>query len=166
MKKKRFIVTQDFRSPNIARDGGAHAPHQVGWRQFKKGEQFNGELIMEGGKPKFAMAPGALMIPLSVVKEVVAKDVILSNAEGDDKQGVINTITVNAKKGASKFKLIDAAIFGALAGFAGYTYAVKKQYIAIDTPKHKMIAIGVTAGIFAYAVYRFSNSTKPEKVAE
>lgn len=159
MSEKRFIMTQNFRSPYVAKDGGGVRPHAMAFRTFSKGQQFNGRIVNDAqGKPLFIMADNALTIPLSVVKEVVVRDTVISNAEGDTKDEP--KIITAVKKDAVRFKYTDAGILGALLGFGIYKYAVKKTWILPEN-KHMAISIAVTAGLAMYGVHRFTSS-KPK----
>ena len=163
MKTRRFILTRNFKSPYIARNGMAHSPHQLGYKMYRKGEQINGEVIKDSNNtPLFVQPSGdnGLVIPLDAVKEVVTKDVIVSNAEGSEDKSAKGKVIAAVKNGAERSKYPDAAIIGALVGFGLYRLAVKKTWL-IENQKHMLIAIGLTAGLGMYGVYRFS-STKPK----
>ena len=164
MKTKRFLMIKNFKSPYIARNGSAHAPHKIGGRMFVKGEQFNGKVINDGnGKPAFVMPndQDGLVIPLDAVKEIVTKDVIVSNASGEASENK-NPIIAAVKKDAVKFKYADAAILGALLGFGLYKYGVHKTWIPAEN-KNMLISIGITAALSSYVVYRFTSSSKKEE---
>lgn len=150
-------MTQNYRAPYVAQDGGGVRPHKMAFRTFRKGQQFNGTIISNNGTPLFIMADNALSIPLTMVKEVVVKDTVISNAEGDNKD--TPKIIQAVKKDAVRFKYTDAAIIGGLLGFGAFKYAVKKTWILPEN-KNMIISILVTAGLAVYGVHRFTSSKK------
>ncbi len=156
--KKRFIVTQGFKSPYMLITGQAHRPHKIEYKSFRKGETIIGKVHYRGGKPAFVMIDETLVVPLNVIKEVLTKDVV-SNATGDNSEvKKEEKITVNSTK-ISKQKYVLAAIGGALIGFGVNIYAQKKGWL-VPNEKNKFIAMAIGGASAAYLLYLCTPSPK------
>lgn len=151
-----FVATKDFWTPLVRATGQPHKPTQIVKKQFKKGEIISGEIKTAFGKPSFILHRGVMMIPLSCVKQVVVKDIIVSNADGDSVQKAnpkveVKTITAQSVKNR---KYIDGIVLGAIAGFGGTILAEKQGWIKEIDKKTRIYGTIIGAVIGCYAVYR------------
>ena len=154
MALKSYILTRDFNSPYVISTGLAHQPTKIKLKKFRKGEIVNGEMKHANNQPAFILVQGTLMIPLSVIKEVVTRDVNSSfddgksNKAAEDKKPAI--VVTN-----SKMKSLDAMIIGAIAGLGGVILAEKQGWITSVDKKNKIYGaiVGAIAGL--YVSYRF-----------
>ena len=151
-KFKAYIFTQDYKAPVVFATGIAHKPTRIETKKFVKGEVVKGILKTANGKPSFIMV-GTIVVPISVVKEVVTKEII-SNADGDKEKtsAPINLVKTTTTKGV---KYMDGAIVGAILGFAGVYFAEKKGWIAVADRKNKIYGAIGGALLGAYLMFRF-----------
>lgn len=158
MALKSFQVEKNFLSPYVEMTNIPHRPQKIKGRQFKRGQIVQGELKHANNQPAFILVEGTFMIPVSHLKEVVAKD-INSSAEGsgETKPKAKKIISTNPK-----IQYMDAAILGAIVGFGGVYLAERQGWITVPEKKYRVY--GALAGtlIAIYAVYRIKNS-KPKK---
>jgi len=163
MALKSYQLTQNFRSPYVVATGLPHRPQQIKFKTFKKGDVVKGELKHANNEPAFVLVAGALVIPVSMIKEVVTKDIDTSNfdnkkssdsSDSSDDKKTENKIVI--KKGL-KINYIDAVLIGSVVGFAGVYLAEKQNWItSIDNKNRIYGAIG-GAILGAYIVYRVKN---------
>lgn len=150
-----FVAKQDFVTPYVIATGQPHKPTQICKKKFRKGEIITGEIKTVKGKPSFVLHKGVMVVPLSLVKQVITKDIVLSNADGEVKKSNPKVEVKVVKSGGDK-RYIDGIVIGALLGFGGTILAEKQGWITGGEPRKNRI-IGAVAGavIGAYFVYRF-----------
>ena len=157
-----FVITKDFKSPYAVATGMPHKPTALKTAKFNKGQIIKGELKKDGvGKSAFVMFKNTIVVPLDCVKQVVTKEVDMSNVTGGARANTSNGLSVKLPfdktptKDEQKKKYADAIIIGAILGFIGVYYAEKQGYIQAAEQKNKII--GAVAGGLAgaYLVYRF-----------
>ena len=150
MALKSYIVIADVKTPYVQATGIAHRPQQVRFKLIRKGEIIKGELKHANNKPAFVLVNGALVVPLSALKELVTKEVS-SDFEGEvtSEKKPIKLPSVN------KVKYIDAVIVGALAGVGG-AYLVEKQgWIGEPDKKNKLYGALIGGAVALYGLYRY-----------
>jgi hypothetical protein len=157
--KKAYLITHNHSSPYVISTGQAHRPTQIKLKKFRAGEIIHGELKHANGKPAFILVKGVIVVPLSVVKAVITKDIVTSSAEGDIAHKPAETTNSIVLEKNPKMKFVDAAIVGAIAGVLTVIYAEKKLWIPTPSKENKLIGAGVGAAVAAYFVYRFKKST-------
>lgn len=157
MALKSYILTQDYRSPYVRMTGLPQKPQEVRFKQFKKGEVVAGELKHANNQPAFVLVKGVLVFPLSVVKELVTKDVVTSNAEGDKSSSEAKTSDKKMTITTPKLKIMDAVILGGLVGYGATYLAEKQNWIVSTDKKNRLIGAGIGAVLFAYVTYRIKN---------
>lgn len=160
MALKSYIVTQNFKSPIVRVTGMPHKPQEIRFKQFRKGDIIKGEMKHANNQPAFILVGGACVVPLTVVKELVTKE-ISSNASGDSSDNK-KSIKITPNEGP-RMKYLDAVIIGGALG-AGAAYLAEKQgWIAMPDKKNKIYGALIGAGIGLYLVYRFKlNKPKPQ----
>lgn len=160
MAVKSYIVTQDFKTPYVVNTGQPHRPTEIKAKCFKRGQIINGEMKHANNQPAFVLVKGTLVVPLSVVKEVIAKD-INSGADGVNVSNMntsaSKTIVVDKNP---KMKYFDAAIIGALLGVGAVYLAQKKAWIKIPDKKNFLYGAGIGALAGFYIMYRQKNKVK------
>jgi hypothetical protein len=150
MALKSYIVIADVKTPYVQATGIPHRPQQVRFKLIRKGEIIKGELKHANNKPAFVLVNGALVVPLSALKELVTKEVS-SEFEGEvtSEKKPIKLPSVN------KVKYIDAVIVGALAGVGG-AYLVEKQgWIGEPDKKNKLYGALIGGAVALYGLYRY-----------
>jgi hypothetical protein len=161
MALKSYQLTQNFRSPYVVATGLPHRPQQIKFKTFRKGDVVKGELKHSNNEPAFVLVAGTLVIPVSMIKEVVTKEIDTSSNFDNKKQDsssedkkTENKIVV---KKSSNVKYVDALLIGAAVGFLGVYVAEKQNWItSIDNKNRIYGAIG-GAVLGAYIVYRIKN---------
>jgi len=156
-----FVITKDFKSPYAVATGMPHKPTALKTAKFNKGQIIKGELKKDGmGKSAFVMFKNTIVVPLDCVKQVVTKEVDMSNVIGGIRANTLNNsnaipLDKTPTKDEQKKKYADAIIIGAILGFIGVYYAEKQGYIQAAEQKNRVI--GAVAGGLAgaYLVYRF-----------
>jgi hypothetical protein len=160
MALKSYQLTQNFRSPYVVATGLPHKPQQIKFKTFRKGDVVKGELKHANNEPAFVLVAGTLVIPVSMVKEVVTKDIDTSNFDdkkSSDSSSEKKTDEKIVIKKTPNIKYIDALLIGAVVGFAGVYLAEKQNWItSIDNKNRIYGAIG-GAALGAYIVYRIKN---------
>jgi hypothetical protein len=152
-----FVATQDFVTPYVVSTGMPHKPTKICKKQFKKGEIITGEIKTANGKPSFVLHKGVMVVPLSVVKQVITKDINLSNISGDANVTKSNPkVEVKVVKTTSdkNKKMLDGLVIGAVLGFAGTIIAEKQGFIATIDKKNRIIGAVIGATLGAYIMYR------------
>lgn len=150
MALKSYIVTQNFKSPVVRVTGMPHKPQEIRFKQFRKGDIIKGELKHANNEPAFILVGGACVVPLSVVKELVTKEIV-SNANGTTDQ---KPIKITPKEGP-RMKYIDAVVVGGVLGAGAAFLAEKQGWIAMPDKKNKIYGALIGAAVGLYFVYRF-----------
>ena len=159
MALKSYIVTQNFKSPIVRVTGVPHKPQEIRFKQFRKGDIIKGELKHANNQPAFILVNGVCVVPLSVVKELVTKE-IASNASGEATPET-KPIKITPVQGP-RMKYMDAVVIGGLLGAGGAYLAEKQGWIAMPDKKNKIYGAIIGAAIGLYLVYRFKlNKQKP-----
>ena len=150
MALKSYIVIADVKTPYVQATGIAHRPQQVRFKLIRKGEIIKGELKHANNKPAFVLVNGALVVPLSALKELVTKEV------SSDFEGEVTTEKKPIKlPSVNKVKYIDAVIVGALAGVGG-AYLIEKQgWIGEPDKKNKLYGALIGGAVALYGLYRY-----------
>lgn len=153
MKNKRYIIRNNFKSPCVLMTQNPQNPQKVVYKTFIKGQVVTGEMKKDKqGNPAALVVGEGFVIPTSCIQELITKDVILSNASGNDKKE--ETISVTKKSG-DRMKYVDSAIVGAVLGFGAVYFAEKKNWLT-PNPNNKYIGIAIGLVLTPYLVYRFS----------
>lgn len=151
-----FVAIQDFVTPVVIATGQPHRPTQICKKKFQKGQIITGEIKTANGKPSFVLHKGTMMIPLSVIKQVITKDITLSSADGVVKKDNPKVeVRVQKTSDQKNKQYIDGVIVGALLGFGGVILAEKQGWIGVVDKKTRITGMVVGAIIGCYAVYRF-----------
>lgn len=150
MALKSYIVTQNFKSPVVRVTGMPHKPQEIRFKQFRKGDIIKGELKHANNQPAFVLVGGACVVPLSVVKELVTKEIV-SNANGTEEQ---KPIKITPKEGP-RMKYMDAVVIGGVLGAGAAFLAEKQGWIAMPDKKNKIYGALIGAAVGLYFVYRF-----------
>lgn len=163
MKKKgTYVIAKDFKSPYVVSSRDPRNPTQIRWKHFKRGEIIAAEMHLDGkGQPKLLMYNGVCVVPLSVAKAVVTKEIIssASGAANTDMPGTETTKKIVTVKNP-KTRYIDAGIFGALLGMGVVLLANKQNWIVNQDKKHYLYGAGVGAAAAMYFIYRKNNNQK------
>jgi ABC-type enterobactin transport system permease subunit len=148
--KKSYVLIQDFKAPYVVATGMAHQPTKILLKKYVKGQIVEGQIIISKGQPSILLVSGVIPIPVTVLREVVTKEIVQSNASGAGKGVTPNKVII--KKTNTRY--LDAGIIGAILG-AGAVYLAEKQNI-IATPDKKYKLYGAVAGavLGMYIVYR------------
>ena len=151
-----FVATKDFVTPYVVSTGMPHKPTRICKKKFKKGEIITGEIKTANGKPAFVLHKGVMVVPLAVVKQVITKDLDVSNAVGDNiaKSNPKVEVRLGATKKDTNKQYIDALVIGAIVGFAGVILAEKQGWIAVVDKKNRLYGAIGGAILGAYIVYR------------
>jgi hypothetical protein len=152
-----FVATQDFVTPYVISTGMPHKPTKICKKKFKKGEIITGEIKTANGKPSFVLHKGVMVVPLSMVKQVITKDINLSNIEGDSKGTKIDPkVEVKVIKPSSEKnkKMMDGVVVGAILGFVAVLIAEKQGWVTTPDKKNKLIGVAVGGVLGGYYMYR------------
>lgn len=152
-----FVATTDFATPYVIATGQPHKPTQICKKQFKKGDIITGEIKTVKGKPSFVLHKGVMVIPFSCVKQVVVKDIVLSNLDGTSDSVTktnpkveLKVIKTSDQKNRDYF---GGVLIGGALGFGAVILAEKQEWLAPDK-KNKMYGIIAGAVIGVYCIYR------------
>jgi hypothetical protein len=152
-----FVATTDFVTPYVIATGQPHKPTQICKKQFKKGDIITGEVKTVKGKPSFVLHKGVMVIPFSCVKQVVVKDIVLSNLDGTSDSVAktnpkveLKVIKTSDQKNRDYF---GGVLIGGALGFGAVILAEKQEWLAPDK-KNKMYGIIAGAVIGVYCIYR------------
>ena len=161
MAKATYLVTADFKTPYVTSTPDPRNPTKINWKVFRKGDLLSGELKHSNNKPAFVLYNGVAVIPLSVIKAVVTKEIV-SNAGGPENTAPLGSETTKkiVEVKSPKVRYADAAIFGALVGMAGVFLANKKGWIKVPDNMNYAYGAGIGAAAGAYIIYRNSNKPK------
>lgn len=158
-KEKTYTLISDFKAPCVINTTGNNRPAQIKYKTFKRGELVNGVMQYNNGRPSFILVKGIIPIEAKYLKEVVAKEIVVSNASGESKpKSSIDSMVSDHPN--PKVKYLDALLVGAVVGVIAVHFAEKKGYIEVPDKKYKLYgALG--GGLLAmYVVYRVM--TKPQ----
>jgi hypothetical protein len=153
-----FVATQDFVTPYVVSTGQPHKPTQICKKKFRKGDIITGEVKTVKGKPSFVLHKGVMVIPFSCVKQVVVKDIVISNLDGtSDTQKTNPKVEVKVIKSADvkNKKYIDGILIGAVVGLGGVILAEKQGLIVNVDKKNKIYGAIAGAVLGAYYIFRF-----------
>lgn len=151
--KKAYVLIQDFKAPYVVATGMPHKPSKIMLKKYVKGEIITGELKTAKGNPAIVLVSGVVPIPVTVLKEVVTKEI------GNFVNGTKSTVSVTPNKGQTitvkktNTRYLDAGIFGAILGVAGAYLAEKQNWLTPDK-KNKLYGAGIGAVLAMYLVYR------------
>ena len=162
--KKTYMVTHEFKSPYVVGSGNPRNPIETRYKRFKKGELISGELKHNNNKPAFVLYNGVVVVPLSVIKAVVTKE-ILSSASGEEVNKIPNVLETTKNFVITKnpkTRYIDAAIFGALLGLGVVLIANKKGWIKVPASVNYGYGAGIGALAASYLIYRSNNKPKTQ----
>ena len=150
MALKSYIVIADIKTPYVQGTGVPHRPQEVRFKLIRKGEIIKGELKHANNKPAFVLVNGALVVPLSAVKELVTKD-ITSNVDGatSEEKKPMKLPSVN------KVKYIDALVVGALLGVGGAYLCEKQGWLGEPDKKNKLYGALIGGAVALYGLYRY-----------
>jgi len=166
MAVKSYILTQTFKSPCVQVTGVAHKPQQIRFKTFQKGEIVRGELKHANNQPAFVLVAGALVIPVSVLKEVTTADINKSGADGSGSSSSSAEKPKTIKMpSVDRVKIIDGVFLGALVGVGGAFLAEKQKWLPFPEKKNKIIGAAIGAAIGVYIVYRIK-AYKKEKTKD
>jgi len=156
--KKSYVLIQDFKAPYVIATGMPHKPSKIMLKRFNKGEIINGELKLANGKPSFVLVNGVIPVPVTVLNEVITKEIV-SDASGPKKISAnpnapasSNSNVVKVKKEGARY--LDAGIIGAILGFGLVYLAEKKGWIKTEEKKNKMYGAIGGAVLGMYIIYR------------
>jgi hypothetical protein len=158
---KTYTLISDFKAPCVINTTGNNRPAQIKYKTFKKGELVNGVMQYANSRPNFILVRGSIPIEAKYLKEVVAKEIVVSsNASGPDKKNSIDNMVSDHPN--PKVKYLDALLVGAVVGVLAVHFAEKKGYIEVPDKKYKLYgALG--GGLLAmYIVYRVMTKPKPK----
>lgn len=148
--KKSYVLIQDFKAPYVVATGMAHNPSKIMLKKYIKGQIVEGQIIISKGQPSILLVAGIIPIPVSVLKEVVTKEIVQSNASGDGKGVTPNKVII--KKTNTRY--LDAGIIGAILGAGAIYLAEKQNIIATSDKKYKLYGALAGAVLGMYIVYR------------
>lgn len=161
MRKNTYIITSDFKTPYVRSTGNPRNPTEIKFKVFKRGELVTGELKHAHGKPSFILYNGVCVIPLSVAKAVVTKE-ITSAATGGNETPLGKETTKNiVTKENPKLKYMDAMLVGAVVGLGAVYLGNKKGWIKNPQNINFAYGAGIGAALAGYFIYRKNN--KPKK---
>jgi len=153
MAVESFIITQDFKSPVVRVTGRPEMPQQVTFKRFRKGDIVKGELKHANNQPAFVLVGGQLVIPVSVVKKVVTKEIV-SGADGDKPKSEVSKAVSDIVPSRSTLKYVDAVVIGGALGVAGAYLAEKQGWINVEDKKNRMYGALIGAFLGGYYIYR------------
>ena len=154
--KKSYVFKQDFKAPYVVATGLPHRPTKIMLKKYKQGQIIQGQMVMVKGKPSVLLVSGVIPIPLTVIKEVLTKEILQSNASGKPTTATTPTnlsapIVVGKK---SNTRYVDAAILGAILGLGVAYFAEKQNWIGQPDKKNKLYGAAIGAVLAMYFIYR------------
>ena len=151
-----FVATTDFVSPYVVATGQPHKPTKICKKQFRKGEIITGEIKTANGKPSFVLHKGVMVIPFSCIKQVVTKDIQVSNFDNKVIQDKNPNVEVKVQKTPveKKKQMMDMVLLGAIVGFGGVILAEKQGWIGGEDKKNRLYGALVGAFLGGYYIYR------------
>lgn len=154
-----FVATQDFETPYVISTGQPHRPTQICKKKFRKGDIITGEVKTVKGKPSFVLHKGVMVIPFSVIKQVITKDIVISNLDGTsdavNKANPKVEVKVLKTSEQKNKKYLDGILVGAVVGLGGVILAEKQGWITNIDKKNKVYGAIAGAILGAYYIYRF-----------
>lgn len=160
-----FVATEDFVTPYVRSTGMPHKPLQICKKKFCKGEIITGEVKTVKGRPAFVLHRGVMVIPFSVIKQVVTREISFGADGGKTDKKTEQAIKKEnpASKALpppsviiknKKTRIADALILGGIAGFGLMLLAEKQGWVENPEKKNRLYAAGAGAALAAYYVYR------------
>ena len=154
--QRSYVLTQDFSSPKVMGTNSPIKPIKVGLKRFRKGEIIQGEMKLENGRPAFLLYRGSIVVPITVLKEVVTKDIIQGYSGFDATNAGDSKVLPKIQPIKSKqARYLDGIFIGGIAGLVAGIIAQKKY--GMEDPEHKNKAYFAIGGavLGAFFVYRF-----------
>jgi hypothetical protein len=151
-----FVATTDFVTPYVVATGMPHKPTRICKKQFKKGEIITGEIKTVKGEPSFVLHKGVMVIPFSCIKQVITKDIQVSNFDNKvikDKNPTVE-VKVPATSKDKKKQMLDMILLGAIVGFGAVILAEKQGWIEGEDKKNRLYGGLVGAFLGGYYIYR------------
>lgn len=154
--QKSYVLTQDFESPKVMGTNSPRQPIKVGLCKFRKGQIIQGAMQKENGKPAYLLYRGSIVVPITVLKEVVTKDIIQGYSGFDATQANDSKILPKLEPVKSKqARYLDGILIGGIAGLIAGIVAQKKYGMEDPEHKNKMYLALAGSAIGAFLVYRF-----------
>jgi len=151
-----FVATTDFVTPYVVATGMPHKPTRICKKQFRKGDIITGEIKTVKGEPSFVLHKGVMVIPFSCIKQVITKDIQVSNFDNKvvaDKNPKVEVKVPNTPKEKKK-QMLDMILLGAIVGFGGVLLAEKQGWLSGDDKKNRLYGGLVGAFLGGYYIYR------------
>ena len=151
--KKSYVLIQDFKAPYVIATGMPHKPSKIMLKRYVKGEIITGELKTAKGKPVIVLVNGVIPVPITMLKEVVTKEIVNSvNGKPDTTKVTQTQGSITIKKTNTRY--LDAGILGAILGVGAVYLAEKQGWIAQIDKKNKLYGAGIGAALAMYIIYR------------
>ena len=151
--KKSYVFKQDFKAPYVVATGLPHRPTKIMLKKYKRGQIIQGQMVMAQGKPSVLLVSGVIPIPLTVIREVITKEILQSNASGTPTTTTnLSSAVVVGKKSNTRY--IDAAILGAILGLGAAYLAEKQNLLGQPDKKNKLYGAAIGAVLAMYFIYR------------
>jgi len=151
--KKSYVFKQDFKAPYVVATGLPHRPTKIMLKKYKRGQIIQGQMVMAKGKPSVLLVSGVIPIPLTVIREVITKEILQSNASGTPTTSTnVSSAVVLGKKSNTRY--IDAAILGAILGLGAAYLAEKQNLLGQPDKKNKLYGAAIGAVLAMYFIYR------------
>jgi len=151
--KKSYVFKQDFKAPYVVATGLPHRPTKIMLKKYKRGQIIQGQMVMAKGKPSVLLVSGVIPIPLTVIREVITKEILQSNASGTPTTTTnVSSAVVLGKKSNTRY--IDAAILGAILGLGAAYLAEKQNLLGQPDKKNKLYGAAIGAVLAMYFIYR------------
>jgi ABC-type enterobactin transport system permease subunit len=151
--KKSYVFKQDFKAPYVVSTGLPHRPTKIMLKKYKRGQIIQGQMVMAKGKPSVLLVSGVIPIPLTVIREVITKEIVQSNASGTPTTTTnLSSAVVVGKKSNTRY--IDAAILGAILGLGAAYFLEKRNLLGQPDKKNKLYGAAIGAVLAMYFIYR------------
>ena len=151
--RKSYVLIQDFKAPYVIATGMPHKPSKIMLKKYVKGEIITGELKTAKGKPVIVLVNGVIPIPITMLKEVVTKEIVNgANGKPATTKATPTQNAITIKKTNTRY--LDAGILGAILGVGAVYLAEKQGWIAQTDKKNKLYGAGIGAVLAMYIVYR------------
>jgi len=151
-----FVATTDFVTPYVIATGMPHKPTKICKKQFRKGDIITGEIKTAGGKPSFVLHKGVMVIPFSCIKQVITKDIKVSNFDNKvikEKNPNVEVKVPTTPKEKKK-QMLDMVLLGAIVGFGGTILAEKQGWLNAEDKKNRLYGALIGAFLGGYYIYR------------
>jgi len=152
--KKSYVFKQDFKAPYVVATGLPHRPTKIMLKKYKRGQIIQGQMVMAKGKPSVLLVSGVIPIPLTVIREVITKEILQSNASGTPTTSTTNLSSAVVVGKKSNTRYIDAAILGAILGLGAAYLAEKQNLLGQPDKKNKLYGAAIGAVLAMYFIYR------------